>query len=80
MDSSTSPHGRKRAPTMSPQARREAIIEATMPLLTEHGTAITTKQIATAAGIAEGTVFRVFEDKAELILACLHASMRSDAE
>jgi AcrR family transcriptional regulator len=38
-----------------------------LPLLLEHGSALTTRQIAEAAGIAEGTVFRVFADKRELV-------------
>jgi len=43
-------------------------------LLREHGTAVTTKQIAEASGIGEGTIFRVFTDKAELVDACLAAA------
>ena len=43
------------------------IVEATLPLLLEHGEMVTTRQIAEAAGIAEGTIFRVFADKDELI-------------
>ena len=45
------------------------IIEAMLPLLLEHGEMVTTRQIAEAAGIAEGTIFRVFADKDELIAA-----------
>ena len=45
------------------------IVEATLPLLLEHGEMVTTRQIAEAAGIAEGTIFRVFADKDELIAA-----------
>ncbi|RZS31124.1 TetR family transcriptional regulator [Herbihabitans rhizosphaerae] len=56
---------------MSTEDRRAAIIEATLPLLAEHGMKVTTGQIAKAAGIAEGTVFRVFADKQELIQACV---------
>ncbi len=57
---------------MSPDERREALIQATLPLLVEHGRAVTTRQIADAAGVAEGTIFRVFETKEELIHAALH--------
>jgi AcrR family transcriptional regulator len=59
---------------MSREQRRAAIIEATVPLLREHGQAVTTRQIAEASGIGEGTIFRVFQDKAELIDACLTAT------
>src|SRR5918997_1406399 len=65
---------RRRAPAMSPDERRAVIVAATLPLLVEHGTAVTTRQIATASGIAEGTVFRAFADKQELLWACLHAA------
>jgi AcrR family transcriptional regulator len=54
--------------------RRAAIVAATLPLLREHGPAVTTKQIAEASGIGEGTIFRVFTDKAELVDACLTAA------
>ncbi|MGH3646624.1 MAG: TetR/AcrR family transcriptional regulator [Micromonosporaceae bacterium] len=62
---------RRRAPAMSGEERRAAIIEATLPLLAEYGMKVTTSQIAQAAGIAEGTVFRAFGDKQELIDQCL---------
>lgn len=41
---------------------------------------MTTSQIAQAAAIAEGTIFRVFEDKRELLLAVLRKAMAADAE
>src|SRR5689334_17597738 len=56
---------------MSPEERREAIIDATRPLLYEHGRAVTTRLIAEAAGVAEGTLFRVFESKDELVDAAI---------
>jgi AcrR family transcriptional regulator len=56
---------------MAPEERREAILDVTIPLLREHGPSTTTKQVAEAAGIAEGTIFRVFPSKHELFLCAL---------
>jgi AcrR family transcriptional regulator len=66
--------GSGRAAPMSRADRRAAIVTATLPLLRQHGHAVTTRQIAEASGIGEGTIFRVFTDKAELINACLVAA------
>lgn len=52
---------------MSPQDRRQAIVEAVIPLLFQQGAAVTTRQMAEAAGVAEGTIFKVFPDKQALI-------------
>lgn len=60
-----------RATPLSPDARRASIIAATLPLLRVHGRAVTTSQIAMAAGVAEGTLFRVFPDKDTLIDAAV---------
>ena len=51
---------------MAPDDRKRAIVEAALPLIREFGKDTTTKQIAEAAGIAEGTIFRVFASKEEL--------------
>jgi AcrR family transcriptional regulator len=67
MTSSTS--RARRATPLAPDDRRRAIIDVVVPLLIEQGSAVTTKQIAEAAGIAEGTIFRVFPDKAALLHA-----------
>lgn len=64
-----------RAAALPPEQRRAAIIEAIAPLLVEHGEMVTTRQIAEAAGVAEGTIFRVFADKDELLLAALDAAL-----
>lgn len=54
---------------MAPEARREMIVDAALPLVLEYGERVTTRQIADAAGIAEGTIFRAFDDKDDLIVA-----------
>ncbi|MEV3912226.1 MULTISPECIES: TetR/AcrR family transcriptional regulator [Streptomyces] len=62
---------RRRAPAMSPEQRRAMIIQTAIPLIAEYGAAVTTAKIARAAGIGEGTIFRVFADKDELLHACM---------
>ena len=60
---------RARAKPIPAADRRAAIVAATETLLIEHGTATTTKLIAEAAGVAEGTIFRHFRDKREIYRA-----------
>ncbi|MEP6855298.1 MAG: TetR/AcrR family transcriptional regulator [Pedococcus sp.] len=67
-----------RAPAMAPDDRRAAIIASTVPLLREKGRAASTKEIAKAAGVAEGTIFRVFESKDELVSACVHDAFQTE--
>ena len=69
---------RRRAPAMSQEERRASIVRSTIPLLIEHGGNVSTSQIAAAAGIAEGTVFRAFKDKHDLLLACMRAGIDSE--
>ena len=59
----------RRAAALPPEERREALIAATLPLVLEHGTEVSTRLIAEAAGVAEGTIFRAFPSKDELIEA-----------
>ncbi len=65
----------KRATALPPDERRSMIVAATLPLLLEHGDRVTSRQIAEAAGIAEGTIFRVFADKDEIIVAVIEAAL-----
>lgn len=64
---------RERARPMAPDDRRAAMIQAVIPLLKQHGRDVSTRQIAEACGVAEGTVFRAFKDKESLITAAIEA-------
>ena len=46
-----------------------------MPLLRDRGPSVTTRELAEAAGVAEGTLFRVFPDKAALVQAALDRAL-----
>src|SRR5918997_2164245 len=60
-----------RANPLPPVERRAALIAATEPLLEQFGREVSTRQIAQAACVAEGTIFRVFATKEALIDAVL---------
>ena len=51
------------------------IVAAALPLLLTHGERVTSRQIAEAAGIAEGTIFRAFADKDEVIAAVVESAL-----
>jgi AcrR family transcriptional regulator len=65
----------RRASALPPDERRSMIVAATLPLLVEYGDRVTSKQIAEAAGIAEGTIFRAFADKDEVIAAVIESAL-----
>lgn len=65
----------RRAKPLPPADRRREIVEAVIPLLLEKGSALSTREIAEAAGIAEGTVFSVFPDKASVIVEAIKATV-----
>ncbi|MFF1877713.1 TetR/AcrR family transcriptional regulator [Leifsonia sp. NPDC058230] len=71
MESQDRPAPGRRAQALSVEERQAMIIDAVIPLLIEHGRAVTSKQIAEAACIAEGTIFRAFGDKETLLQAAI---------
>lgn len=68
------PPKRRRVRALPPEDRRAALIAVTIPLLREHGLAVSTRQIAEAAGVAEGTIFNVFPHKQSLLGAAVRAA------
>lgn len=66
---------RRRAAALAPDERRSMIMDAALPLLLARGEEVTSLEIASAAGIAEGTIFRVFANKDELIDAVLQRAL-----
>lgn len=67
------PTAASRATPLPREERRASIVAAFVPLLVERGPSVTTKQIADAAGVAEGTIFKAFDDKDDLIDATVDA-------
>lgn len=61
----------RRATPLAQEDRQAAIIAAVTPLLVERGSAVTSRELAEAAGVAEGTLFRAFGSKDKLIHAVL---------
>jgi AcrR family transcriptional regulator len=68
----TSPRCGRAAP-LPPTERRSAIVHAVIPLVLANGEMPTSRQIAAAAEVSEGTVFNVFADKSDLLEAVVAA-------
>ncbi len=57
-------------PIAAPTDRRAQLIDAAQSVIARRGlVAATTREIAAEAGVAEGTIYRYFEDKVDLCLA-----------
>lgn len=65
----------RRATPLNPADRRRSIAKAVLPLLLERGASVTTRDIAEAAGVAEGTLFSVFDTKHAIILAAVELQL-----
>ena len=60
-----------------PSGRREAILAATLDLLREQGASrLTTREVATRAGVSEGSVFYHFTDRIGLLTAVIQDGSR----
>jgi AcrR family transcriptional regulator len=63
-----------RAAPLSPTERREGLVDVFLELARRHGRVPTTSEIAAAAGVAEGTIFRAFPSKDALQTAAVEAA------
>lgn len=74
-----SPAAPGRASPLAPDDRRQAIIRAVLPLVRDRGAEVTSKELAVAAGVAEGTLFRAFGDKSSLVHLVAMEGLRRSA-
>ncbi len=69
---------RARARRLAPDERRAALLTAATELFIAHGPGFTTADLAAAAGVSEGTIFRYFPDKASLVAATREGALGLD--
>jgi AcrR family transcriptional regulator len=68
-------------PSARAAATREQLIDATESLIREGGlAAVTTQNVARRGGVAEGTIYRHFESRDELIVCAVRERLRGDFE
>jgi AcrR family transcriptional regulator len=60
---------------MSVEDRKAAILSVVIPLIARNGASVTTADIAEAAGVAEGTLYRVFPDKITLLIEAVRTAI-----
>jgi AcrR family transcriptional regulator len=70
--------GRARARRLAPDERRAALLDAATELFIAQGSSFTTADLAEAAGVSEGTIFRYFPDKAALVAATREGALGLD--
>ena len=61
---------RERARRLAPEERRAALLDAATELFIAQGPGFTTADLAAAAEVSEGTIFRYFPDKPTLVAEC----------
>ena len=69
---------RERARRLAPEQRRAALLDAATELFIAQGPNFTTSDLASAAGVSEGTIFRYFVDKPTLLAECRRCAMGLD--
>jgi AcrR family transcriptional regulator len=65
-----------RAAPLDRDDRRTAIVDAVLPVVGERGIDVTSRELADAAGVAEGTLFRAFGTKHSLVGAVAVEGLR----
>lgn len=68
------PARRNRVQRLSPEERREQIVDATLRVVSEFGVPeATVARIAEAAGVSQGTLYVYFESREQILMAALDA-------
>lgn len=73
------PASSTRATPLPPVERRARIVDAVTELVVERGERVTSKALADAAGVSEGTVFKCFESKDDVVRTVVGAVLDTAA-